>query len=136
MLTMFASEALEVLANATSHVNVTALQVAFDALPLQGTGLVALLVAFTPLISVLVPLAFGTLVALILRAQVPPLVTPYLSELAAYRDDLLPVMGFALLFVLPEVLNVLWKAIRFSARTSAFSSSQTARRSICRTPTI
>ena len=58
----------------------------------------ALLVAFTPLITtVVLPLAFGTLVALLLHAQVLPLVTPYLSELAAYHDALLPAIVFALL---------------------------------------
>ena len=67
----------------------------------------ALLVAFTPLFNIVLILAFGTLVAGILRAQVPSLATRYISELSAFHDALLPTIGFGLVFLLPDVLDIL-----------------------------
>ena len=90
-----------------SRLDFAALHVALDALPLHGIGLVALLVAFTPLINIVLLLAFGTLVAGILRAQVPSLATRYISELSAFHDALLPAIGFGLVFLLPDVLDIL-----------------------------
>ena len=90
-----------------SRVDSAALHVTFDALPLHGIGLMALLVAFTPLFNIVLILAFGTLVAGILRAQVPSLATRYISELSAFHDALLPTIGFGLVFLLPDVLDIL-----------------------------
>ena len=65
----------------------------------------AFLVTYIPLITVV--LALGTFVADILRG-----LPRYLSELSAFHDALLPAIACGLLYILPDVLEVLYNVTR------------------------